>query len=52
MNDIKILAVDDEPALLEMVKRILSLGKYSVDTASGGEEAVIKIKQKKNNFRG
>ncbi|RPJ01154.1 MAG: sigma-54-dependent Fis family transcriptional regulator, partial [Deltaproteobacteria bacterium] len=46
MNPLKILVVDDEPALRELLKRGLSqLGNYSVEVASNGEEAVEKIEK-------
>ncbi len=38
-----ILAVDDEPAILEMLSRLLTKRGYRVETANSGEEAVERI---------
>ena len=44
MEPLKILVVDDEPALRELLKRGLTqLGNFSVDVASNGSEAIEKI---------
>ncbi|OPY13981.1 MAG: Blue-light-activated protein [Syntrophus sp. PtaB.Bin001] len=44
-----ILLVDDEPALLDIGKRLLSLLGYSVLTVDSGESALDMIKQKDSN---
>ncbi len=38
-----ILVVDDEPAILEMLSRLLTKRGYRVETANSGEEAVERI---------
>jgi two-component system response regulator GlrR len=40
MNKAKILAVDDDPGLLTLMKARLEAAKYDVTLSSGGEEAV------------
>ena len=46
MNPHKILVVDDEPSLRELLRRGLSqLGNYSVEVASNGAEAIEKIEK-------
>ncbi|TKD63599.1 response regulator transcription factor [Flavobacterium sp. ASW18X] len=45
-NDIKILLVDDEPDILEIVSYNLSSEGYEVFTAKNGVEAVAKAKKK------
>jgi two-component system alkaline phosphatase synthesis response regulator PhoP len=44
-KDIKILLVDDEPDILEIVGYNLSQEGYQVSTASNGREAVVKAKK-------
>jgi two-component system phosphate regulon response regulator PhoB len=41
----RILVVDDEPDLLELVRLALSQAGFTVDTASGGREALEKIRR-------
>jgi DNA-binding response OmpR family regulator len=41
----KILVVDDEPHILELVKGILEIENYSVDTSSSGQEALQKLEK-------
>jgi two-component system, OmpR family, response regulator VicR len=43
----KIMVVDDEPDLVEVVKLILESDGYIVITAGGGEEALDKIEKEK-----
>ena len=45
-KDIKILLVDDEPDILEIVSYNLSAEGYQVYTASNGVEGVAKAKKK------
>ena len=45
-KDIKILLVDDEPDILEIVSYNLSAEGYQVYTASNGVEGVVKAKKK------
>ena len=40
----KILVVDDDESLLELVKAVLEEDGYSVETANNGEEALEKLK--------
>ena len=42
----RILVVDDEEAIRELVKRLLCLHGHAVDTASNGAEAVDRIQKK------
>jgi len=44
-KDIKILLVDDEPDILEIVGYNLSLEGYQIVTAANGKEAVVKAKK-------
>ncbi|MEN8788946.1 MAG: response regulator transcription factor [Flavobacteriaceae bacterium] len=46
-NEIKILLVDDEPDILEILKYNLSTQGYQVFTAKNGTEGVAKAKKKK-----
>ena len=46
-QDIRILLVDDEPDILEILKYNLSLEGYQVSTAKNGVEGVEKAKKKK-----
>ncbi len=39
-----ILVIDDEPSILELLKKILSKNGYAVDTAATGKEDILKIK--------
>jgi chemosensory pili system protein ChpA (sensor histidine kinase/response regulator) len=41
-----ILVVDDEEAVRALLKRLLSLHSYSVDTAADGAEAVDKLQRR------
>ena len=43
----KILAVDDDPVNLAVVRNFLEDHEYQIKTASGGEEALLAIKQEK-----
>jgi two-component system response regulator VicR len=43
----KIMVVDDEPDLVEVVKLILESDGYQVVTAGGGEEALDRIEKEK-----
>jgi DNA-binding response OmpR family regulator len=43
----RILAVDDSPTILEMIKAILEAGGYSVLTASDGAEALERARAEK-----
>ncbi len=38
-----ILVIDDEPAILKLMARILSKNGHAVDTASNGDEGINKI---------
>ena len=42
---IKVLIVDDEPAIAESLGEILRLAGYGVETATRGEEAISKAEQ-------
>ena len=44
-DKIKILLVDDEPAMLRYIRTLLELDEYSVETASNGKEAVARISE-------
>ena len=39
----KILLVDDEPAMLRYIRTLLEVDDYKVETASTGEEALLRI---------
>jgi len=39
----RILVVDDEPSMLLYTRTLLETERYSVDTASSGEEAIRKV---------
>src|SRR5262245_14365655 len=43
MSKKKILVVDDEPNIQKMLKTLLEINEYEVETVSNGEEALIKI---------
>lgn len=43
----RILIVDDEPDVVDLVKNRLEANKYSVITANDGEEALHKVKTEK-----
>lgn len=43
----RIMVVDDEAGIREVVKIILELEGYEVETASGGPECLKKLKEKK-----
>lgn len=47
MAGARILAVDDSPTILEMIKAILAAGGYEVITASDGAEALDKARNEK-----
>ena len=42
----KILLVDDEPAMLRYIRTLLEVDDYKVETASTGEEALEKHRQR------
>ena len=42
---VKILAVDDDPALIKMVDKILSGAGYDVTTTTDGLEAMVQVKK-------
>ena len=50
-KDIKILLVDDEPDVIEIIKYNLEQDGYNVKTASNGKEALIKAKKNIPHFR-
>ncbi len=39
-HEIKILLIDDDPGMLRVLNSVLSIGGYSVESASNGKEAV------------
>lgn len=41
----KILVVDDEPNIQKMLKTLLEINDYTVETASNGGEAIDKVKE-------
>ena len=43
----KILVVDDEPAVCDMLKKFLTKKEYKVSTALSGKEAIKKVKREK-----
>lgn len=47
MEKNKILFVDDEESIRNLVKRILQMAQYEVDLAGSGEEAVEKVSNNK-----
>ena len=49
-SDIRILCVDDEPDILEILKYNLSNQGYNVDTAKDGDLAIKKAYQNKPNL--
>jgi CheY-like chemotaxis protein len=46
----RILAVDDEPVVLDSLRRILVLAGYSVDTVESGEEAIGLVQRHDYDF--
>ncbi len=42
----KILVVDDDPNVVKLVKSRLEANNYEVATASNGEEALVRVKEK------
>lgn len=48
-KDIKILLVDDEPDILEIVGYNLSNEGYQISTAKNGQEAVSKAKKEQTS---
>ena len=46
----KILIIEDDPYVLRFYGRLFSLGKYEVETASGGKEGLEKAKASKPNL--
>lgn len=44
-KDVRILLVDDEPDIIEIIGYNIQKENYSVETASNGEEALIKVKE-------
>src|SRR6266404_4267339 len=42
-NTAKILLVDDEPAMLRYIRTLLEVDDYKVETASTGEEALLRV---------
>jgi DNA-binding response OmpR family regulator len=45
-NMAAILIVDDEPGIRQMLARVLQAAGYEVGTASNGEEAIARLKEK------
>jgi len=41
----KILLVDDEPGMLRYIKTLLEVDDYNVETATTGEEAVLRVEK-------
>jgi len=53
MNDLntnKVLVIDDEAAILEMLTRMLSRKGYSIDTAENGAVAIKKVRTSHYDF--
>ena len=48
-KDIRILLVDDEPDVIEIIKYNLEQEGYNVKTASNGKEALKKAKKNHRN---
>jgi len=46
----KILVVDDEPAICNMLKKFLTIKGYKAFTVLSGEEAIKKMKREKPHF--
>jgi len=46
----KILIVDDEPDTVQLIKSILEMHGFSVETASNGKECLQKVKTKKTDL--
>ena len=46
----KILVVDDEPAILLMLKKMLEKAKHEVDTASDGNEGILLFEKNKHEL--
>src|SRR3989304_1402905 len=46
----KILIIEDDPYVLRFYGRLFFLGKYEVETASGGKEGLEKAKASKPNL--
>jgi len=46
----RILAVDDEPVVLDSLRKMLALGGYSIDTVESGPEALGLIRQRDYDF--
>ena len=46
----KILVVDDEPAILLMLKKMLEKADHEVDTASDGNEGIILFEKNKHDL--
>lgn len=46
MSNMRILVVDDDPEIVSVVRRGLAYEGYTVDTASGGPEALAKAREK------
>ncbi len=44
-SNIKILVVDDEPYICDVMRRILEIGGYRVTTASSGKTALELVKE-------
>ena len=42
---LRVLAVDDEPVILDLLVDVLSGARHSVDTAAGGQEALRKLER-------
>jgi DNA-binding response OmpR family regulator len=46
----KILVIDDEPAILLMLKKMLEKAGHEVDTASNGNEGIILFEKNKHDL--
>lgn len=50
MANVKILIVDDEPAILQLLKARLEANGFETITGANGEEALAKAKEEKPNL--
>lgn len=46
MSQRRVLVVDDEPRILDIVKYFLEQGGYEVESATGGEKALAEVRRK------